>query len=134
MGQEAEDQHRPDADMHHDVGCVEYVVPIRDVLNIDEVDDASVDESVQDVAGASANDECEADVFIVLNGLAKPQVSHNCTQQADAYQAKNPTHPLGKPKHTAVVANVGEVDQAIQFDRGILRNSVVNPIANQLRS
>ena len=52
--------------MDHDIGGIEYIVPVGNMLDVDKVDHTAVDKSIEYVAGAAADDETKADVFVAL--------------------------------------------------------------------
>ena len=74
--------------MYHYIGSIEYVVPEGNMLDIDEIDDAAIDEAVQDIADASTSDEAEADIFMALNSATSPQVNNQGCDQAHAEKSK----------------------------------------------
>jgi len=119
--------------MNHDIGGIEYIVPVGNMLDIDKVDHTAVNKSIEYVAGAATDYETEADVFVAHYRWAKPEIDANAQQKRDTDHRENSTHALQHAEHAAVVANMGEVNQAVQFYGGILRDSAVHPVANKLR-
>ena len=93
-GKEAKEKQRPDADVNHDISGIEYVVPIGDMLDVDEVDHAAIHESIQYIAGAATDYEAEADILIALDRCAKPEIGAYAYQKRDANCGEYPTHPL----------------------------------------
>ena len=89
-GKDAEQEHGPDAQMDHDIGGVEYVVPVRDMLDINEIDNAAVEQAIEYVAGSATNNETEAYVFIALQVPTQPQVRNHTAQNGDTHQSEQP--------------------------------------------
>ena len=118
--------------MYHDVGGIEYVVPIGNVLNVDEVDDAAVNEPIEDITGTSADDKTKTDKLVALYQLTEPQISDDCRQQADADKPKQPALTLKQAEDTPVIPYMGEMNQTVQLQCRIERNSVVHPIPDGL--
>ena len=116
--------------MDHDIGCIEYIVPVGNMLDVDKVDHAAIDKPIEYVAGAATDDETEADVFVAHYRWAKPEIGANAQQKRDTDHRENSTHALQHAEHAAVVANMGEVNKAIQLDGGVLRDSAIYPIAD----
>jgi len=54
--------------VNHDIGSIEHVMPIGNVLNIDEIDHATIDKTVKDIAGTPANDKTKTNIFITFDG------------------------------------------------------------------
>ena len=132
VGENAKQEHGPDAQVNHDIGGIEDVIPEGDVLYIDEVDDAAIDESVGDITGTAAYYEAEADVFIALQVLAEPEIGADPQKQADTDHAEQPARPLCQPEYTAEIADVGEMHEAADFECRILGNIIVHPVTNRL--
>ncbi len=109
---EAKEKKRPDADMDHDIGSIEYVVPVGDMLNVDKVDHATIHKSIQDVAGPSADDEAEANILIALDRRTDPEIGAYAYQKCDANRGKHPAHSLQHAKHTAMITDMSEVNHA----------------------
>lgn len=64
--------------MDHNVGCIEYIIPVGNVLDVDEIDYATIDQSIQNVAGATANDKAKAHILIALDGFTQGKIDGNC--------------------------------------------------------
>lgn len=54
--------------MDHDIGSIENVMPIGNVLDVDKIYHATVDKTVKDIACTTANDEAKTNIFITLDG------------------------------------------------------------------
>ena len=118
--------------MDHDVGGIEYVMPIGDMLYVDKVDYAAIHEPVHYIAGATPDYESETDIFIAFNSRAQPQVCAHGDQQADANDCEQSAHSLEHAKHAAVIADMREMNQAIPCDSCVLFNRAIDPISDQL--
>lgn len=116
--------------MDHDIGGIEYIVPIRDVLYVDEVDHTAIHNSIQYVAGAATDYEAKADILIAIDHWTKPEIGAYADQKRDANHSKYPAHPLQHTKHTAIITNVSEVDQSVPLDRRVLCNRAIYPVPN----
>ena len=119
--------------MHHHVGGIEHIVPVGNVLDVDEINHTAIDEAIQNIAGATAYDKTKTDIFIALNSAAEPEIAGDSHEQANTDQAEYPAHALQHSEHTAVIAHMGEVNQAVQLDRRIRGNSAIDPVTDQLR-
>ena len=108
--------------MDHDIGGIEYIVPIGDVLYVDEVDHTAIYKAIQYVAGTATNYEAEADILIALECWAIPEIDAYADQERNANHSKYPAHSLHHAKHTAIIADVSEMDQAVPFDCRVLCN------------
>ena len=65
MGEnETENQHGPNTQMNHDIRCIEDIVPVRNMLDIDEVDYATVNKPIQNITGATSDHETKTDILI----------------------------------------------------------------------
>ncbi len=60
--------------MDHDIGGIEYIVPIGDVLYVDEVDHTAIYKAIQYVAGTATNYEAEANILMALYRGAEPEI------------------------------------------------------------
>jgi len=86
--EEAEEKQGPDSHMYHHVGGIKDIVPVRDVLNVDKVDDAAVNQAIDNIAATSPYNETETDKFIALHRIAEPQVSRDRNHQSYTDQSK----------------------------------------------
>ena len=80
--------------MDHDIGSIEYIVPVGNVLNVDKVDHAAIYKSIQYVTGPATDDEAETDILIAFDRRAKPEIGAYADQKRDANRGKYSTHPL----------------------------------------
>ena len=60
--------------MDHDIGCIEYVVPVGNVLDVDKVDHAAIHKSIKYIAGPATDYETEADILITLDCGTEPEI------------------------------------------------------------
>lgn len=97
--------------MHHDIGSVKNILPVRDALNIDEVHDAAVNQAIQNIAKPAPSDETEAVILIGLNVLAPIQIQDEAAYQYNTEEREDPAMSLQHSKHATKVANVREVDE-----------------------
>lgn len=116
--------------MDHHIGGIEYIVPIGDVLYVDEVDHTAIHNSIQYVAGAATDYKAKADILIAIDHWAKPEIGAYAYQKRDANHSKYPAHPLQHAKHTAMITDVSEVDQRVPLDRRVLCNCAIYPVPN----
>jgi hypothetical protein len=72
MNKETEKQQGPDTHMHHDIGSIKYIIPIGDMLDVDEVNDTAIDQPIKNITAATADYKSKADIFMPLHILAKP--------------------------------------------------------------
>jgi len=79
-GKEAKEKKGPDANVDHDIGSIEYIVPVGDVLYVDEVDHAAIHKSIQYIAGPATDDEAEADILIALDCGTEPEIGAHADQ------------------------------------------------------
>ena len=113
--------------MDHDVGRVEYIMPEGDLLNINKINDAAVDQSIGDIAGAASDYKPKADVLIAFEGRIDYQVGRDAHQQADTDQAEKPSGPLRQSKNASEISQMREMNKPAQLQRCVLRNGVVDP-------
>lgn len=118
--------------MDHDIGCIEYVVPVGNVLDVNKVDHASIHKSIKYIAGPATDYETEADIFIAFDRRTDPEIGAYAYQERDANHGKYPAHPLQHAKNTAMIADMSEVNQAAPLYRCVLRYRAVYPVANDL--
>ena len=83
------------------------------MLNVNEVDNASIYQAIENVTAATANDEPEANVFIVAYIFSEPEIYNHCYQQTEANESENPAHALQWAESPAIVTNMGEVNQRV---------------------
>lgn len=119
--------------MDHHVCGIEDVVPERDVLYVDEIDDAAVDQSIQHIASPSADDEAETDVLMRFDVAASPQVNHQCADEQQAEQAEDPAMALEHSEDAPHVANVREVNEGAPLHAAAQRNARIDQVAAKLR-
>ena len=119
--------------MDHDIGGVENVIPVRDVLNVDEINNAAVNESVQNIAGAATYDKAKTNILKALNVFAKPQIERQPTQYTNIKERKKPPGPLCQAKYASIVSYVRKVNEGIKLYRTIDCDGGVYPNANSLR-
>ena len=60
--------------MDHDISGIEYIIPIGNMLYVDKVDNATVYESIQYIAGSTPDYEAEANILIALDWGAEPEI------------------------------------------------------------
>ena len=77
---EAKEKKRPYADMDHDIGSIEYVVPVGNVLDVNKVDHASIHKSIKYIAGPATDYETEADILITLDCRTEPEIGAHADQ------------------------------------------------------
>ena len=101
--------------MDHDVGRVEYIMPEGDLLNINKINDAAVDQSIGDIAGAASDHKPKADVLIAFEGRIDYQVGRDAHQQADTDQAEKPSGPLRQSKDASEISQMREMNKPAQL-------------------
>ena len=62
--------------MHHHVRGVKHVIPVRDMLDIDEVNYAAVDKSIEDITGTTTDKKTEANKFVAPHRISIPQIGN----------------------------------------------------------
>lgn len=62
--------------MDHDIGSIENVVPRRDVLDVDEINHAAIQQPIHNVAATTTGNESEADIFVGLYFFTAKQVNN----------------------------------------------------------
>ena len=112
--EEREDYDRPDADVDHDVGGIEDIVPVRNMLNIDEVDDTAVNNAVENIAEARANDEAETNVLVKLGVFLAHQVDDDAAQYDGARNGDQPAHAMEQAEGRAEIPRMGEIYEGVQ--------------------
>lgn len=80
--------------MNHDIGSIKYIVPIRNMLYVDKVDNTAIHEPIQNVTCTSTDYEAEADILVALDRWTKPEVGAHADQQSDANRGEYPAHSL----------------------------------------
>lgn len=131
-GEQADEQHGPQSNMYHHVSGVENVVPVGDVLHVDEVDNTAVQQSVHDIAGAATGNKTEADEFVGPDMPALQQIYDQSDDQQAADQCKYPALALEYPEYTSQIANVCEVQEAVNHNSLALGNMAVHQITAEL--
>lgn len=119
--------------MDHDIGSIEYVVPVGDMLDVDKVDHASIYKPIQYIAGAATDYETEANILIAFYSGTEPKIGAYAYQKRNANRSKYRAHPLQHAKHSAMIADMSEVNQAAPLYRCVLRYCAVYPVADDLR-
>lgn len=102
------------------------------MLNVDEVDDAAVQETVENIAGTTTHYKTETDVLDARQIVGKPEIGADCGEQGDTDQPEQPAHTLGQAEDAAKIANMGEVDERINLDGRIQVDMMINQVAGQL--
>lgn len=116
--------------MDHDIGGIEYIVPVGDVLYVDKVDYTAIYEPIQNITGTTTDYEAEANILIALDRWTKPEIGAHTDQQSDANRGEYPAHSLQHAKHAAMIADMSEVNQAVPLYRCVLLNRAVYPVPN----
>ncbi len=114
-GKETEIEHWPKSDVNHHICRIENVMPIGNLLDIDEIDHAAVQQSVKNIAATTTDYKAEADVFVGLDFAASPQVNNQCADQQQTERTEYPAMTLKHPEYSPHVANVREVDEGTPF-------------------
>lgn len=120
--------------MHHDVRRVEYVMPEWNALHVDEIDDAAIQQSIQDIAPAASDDKSEAKVFVGLHIAAPPQVHHQGADQQKAEESEYPAMPLEHAKDAPHIADMREVNDAAPLDAAAQWNAGIDQMTAKLRN
>ena len=110
-----DDQQGPDTQVDHDVGRVEYIMPEWDLLNINKINNAAVDQSICNIAGAASDHKPKTDVLIAFEGRIDYQVGRDTQQQADTDQAKKPSGPLRQSKNAPEISQMREMNKPAQL-------------------
>lgn len=76
-------QHWPNAKMDHNIGSIEDVFPIGYALKVDKINDRAEQQTVENIAGAAAHDQSEAEVVVAFQGFRPDQVNHESGKQAE---------------------------------------------------
>jgi len=115
LTEETVKQQRPDADMHHDVSRIENVIPVGNMLNVDVIDHAAMDQPVEYVAQSPTDNETETDILQALNCRTQYQVGGYAREQSQTQKREQPPHTLSQTENPAMIANVGEVNETIDL-------------------
>lgn len=118
--------------MHHDVCSVEDVMPVGDALHIDEVNDTSVKQAVQNVAAAASDDKAKAKIFVGLHVASTPQIHYQGADQQQAEESEDPAVPLEHAKHASHIAYMREVHKAAPFDAAAQWDAGIDEMTAQL--
>ncbi len=118
--------------MHHDVCCVEDVMPVGNVLDIDEVHHAAIDQPVEDITATPTSDESEAYILVGPDTVAAQQVKHQSAYQYNTEECKEPASALEHPEYPPHIANMGKVHEGGPFHRATNRNHAVDQITANL--
>ena len=109
MTEKAYQEQWPQAQMEHYVSHIEDVMPIWDLLYVNEIDNTAVDDPVENIACSTAYDEAKEDIFDWANSAALDQIQYQPSQQDQAERCKDPSAPLKHPKHSAHISDVCEM-------------------------
>lgn len=124
---ETKQEHWPNADVYHYIGCIKYVVPERYVLDVNEVDNAAIYQAIYNIAGPATDDKPKADIFVALNRFAECEIEADNTEQRHTQKTEEHTHTLEHTEDAAVISHVCEMDEAQPFDGFTLRQIIVYP-------
>ncbi len=133
--QEACDQGRPNTQMDEHIGGIEDIRPMRDALNIDEIDDGTTQNTIQHIRGTATDDETEEYVLIPLRGLTLAAQEKHGTDDNDhsRQQAKYDGVTRKCAEGAAEIADVGQVEEAVDDMRLPDRQAGIDKVAADLR-
>ena len=64
--EKTKNQHRPDSQVNHYVCSIEDIIPIRNMLNVDKVDYATVYQAIKDIAGTTPYRDLAGDQSLLM--------------------------------------------------------------------
>lgn len=119
--------------MNEDVGSIEYVLPMRDALHIDEVDHGTAYQTVNHVGRTAADDETEQQGLQPMRGFAAYEGDAAYADQDGGQGGEQIAVTLQHAEGAAHVAHVGEIEKRREHLRFAYGKMGIDEVAAQLR-